>query len=155
MSWLTEKEKEERDRILKEIRTKKQDNPLLQWKKRMLDRYRSVYETKKVLSLAGYMTADLENKSINTVFNLMCASMIGVILYRKTTRFRTFVQVVGSIYISNVLSDFYSIEQGLYKQALFASDQRSQEIRLLLNYYHPRNKYNNILVKHSVDFQQG
>ncbi len=155
MSGLSEKEKQERDRILREIRIQKQDNLFLQWKKKCSDRYKSVYETRRVLSLAGYYTSDLTNKSVNMVFNLITASLIGVILYRKTTRFRTFIQIVGSLIVTSKFKDFYSIEQSLYKQALFGSDQRSQEIRLLLNYYFPQNQYNSLFVKHSIDFQQG
>lgn len=154
MDELSVKEKFERNRLLKEIRQRDNKNLLKRVRETLRGRRDSVFETKKILFLSGYYIEDIEDRTVMLMTRLTVAGLVGLTLFRRTTWPRTLFQIYLTVNIGSYFGTLFSFEQGLYRLALFGNDQRSQEIRLLLNFYNPHNKYKDILIKNSIEFQK-
>ena len=145
---MTAEEREENTRLLKEIFSSERRNTAFDiFYNRIKSRRASVYKTLRILQLSEYDISDLKDTSISTLGNIFIALGVCGLLYRRQPIIRTWVQI-GLFYISaRYLRNFYAYEQGLYRQAVFGDDQRSQEIRLLINHHCPQNRYRRMIVE--------
>ena len=144
---LPEPERLENERLLKEIFSTEHRSTIFDlYFTRLTNRHHSVFKTIRILKLADYDVSDLRDKSIDTLGNLFTLLGVAGLLYRRRPVIRTGIQIAAFCGMVRYFGLFYGYEQGLYKQALFNSDQRSQEIRLLVNHFYPQNGYREMIV---------
>ena len=146
-------ERAENERLIKEIfSSERQTTAFDLFALRVSNRHNSVFKTLKVLELADYGTKDLKDRPTKMLGGLLTSLGVCGLLYRRRPIVRTAVQCGAALMLGLYLTNLYGIEQVLYKQALFNDDQRSQEIRLLINHFNPQNKYREMIVDKQMQY---
>ncbi len=138
--------KHEKENIISEIRESITDESSFG---NVVDKfYRNQRKISKIIDLLQYSSYNINQiqDSGFSFFSRLAMFTYGFYVLGKRRRWYSYILLGSPLPVYHYFfHDYVAKHKGLYKSALFNEDELSQEIRLLLLYHDPQNKYAEII----------
>ena len=99
----------------------------------------------QTLKAANYQNTDIYDNSFAFYCRVFEVSYFAYILSFKMKILKTCVLLTPIIPFWQFVEKHQSLKKGLYKKAIYGSDEMSQDTRLMLKYFFPKNKYQKVI----------
>lgn len=133
---------EDYNRLVGELKIK--DSKYKTYPERRKYKMNSLKRISEVLAMSDYPLTGLVDKDLQQkgFFSFMITNAF--IVLRRSNKFLTLNFVCLNYYLHHYIVNQWSFERGIYKEALYGNTKRSNELRLLLNFYFPEHHYSKI-----------
>lgn len=133
---------EDYNRLIRELNIKDSQYKTFQDKRKY--KTDSIKRISELLQMSNYTLKGLEDFRIQKsgLFSLIFTSSL--IFLRRSNKFMTMNFFGLNFYLHHFFFNQWSFERGIYKEALYGNTDRSNELRILLNFYFPDHHYSEI-----------
>ncbi len=105
-----------------------------------------------ILDLSDYRTDLMYDFTIKKMEYFTYFSTFAFVVARKRSKIISFFGFMIALGIELSFFAYLNKKQSLYKEAMFGNTEMSQDIRILLNFYFPENKYSEIFENRILEY---